>query len=146
MDVSSRITSLVFHIMTRRTYLTREREKKNHLFVEKSLNCFFRVGNLLLGFTFMNGGASHALQVVSLFRRGHESLENVCECSYLILISPFRFLSTNTIFEKWFFKESYHVTNNFKRPICTVRALSNLREIIKVWRTNLTLVVRAVWC
>ena len=80
----------------------------------------------------MNGRARHALQLISLFGRGHESLENVCECSYLILIFPFRFLSTIIIFEKRFFKESLSRDQQFQRPICTVRAMRNLIEIIKV--------------
>ena len=62
----------------------------------------------------MNGRARHALQLVSLFGRGHESLENVCECSYLILYSLFVFYPLLLFLKNDFLKKVYHVTNNFK--------------------------------
>ena len=84
----------------------------------------------------MNGRASHALQLVSLFRRGHENLENVCKCSYLILISPFRFLSTNIIFEKRFFKESLSRDQQFQKAYFYSESSEKLRRNNKSVKTK----------
>ena len=84
----------------------------------------------------MNGRARHALQLVSLFGRGHESLENVCECSYLILIFPFRFLSTIIIFEKRFFKESLSRDQQFQKAYLYSKSYEKLNRNNKSVKTK----------